>query len=176
MTIRNKKKEHSFAHFATKQPVSTQKTYKVGETHPDRSLVINTYCMWCGILRHFMIKKDKTVCKVKIAQKPQTEFGKSFKNIKKLSGKVMLLSEFPALSMNEFSFALFDSGAFPNIMMNDFYVHNNIYPSSSFVYTATGEKVPTKLEGNGVKLMAIPLRLDKLRYGRKSLTTFFLLE
>ena len=150
VVIRNKKKEHSFAHSATEQPVSTWKTYKVGETHPDRSLVTNMHCMWCGILKHSMTKKGKTVCKAKIARKPQTELGKSFKNIKKLSDKVMLLSKFPALSMNEFSFALLDSGAFPNIMMNDSCVHDNIHPSSSFVYTATGEKVPTKLEENSV--------------------------
>ena len=52
--------------------------------------------------------------------------------------------------MNESSFALLDSGAFSNIMMNDSCIHNNIHPSSSFVYTATGEKVPTKLEENSV--------------------------
>ena len=150
VAIRNKKKECFFAHSATEQPVSMWKTYKVGETHLDRSLVTNTHCMWCGILGHSMTEKGKTVCKVKIAGKPQTELGKSFENIKKLSGKAMLLSEFPALSMNEFSFAFLDSGAFPNIIMNDSCVHNNIHPSSSFVYTATGEKVPTKLEGNGV--------------------------
>ena len=63
---------------------------------------------------------------------------------------MMLLLEFPALSMNEFSFALLNFDAFYNIIMNDSCVHNNICPSSSFVYTATGEKVPTKLEENGV--------------------------
>ena len=62
----------------------------------------------------------------------------------------MLLSEFSALSLNKSSFAFLDSGAFPNIMMNDSCIHNNIHPSSSFENTATDEKVPTKLEGNSV--------------------------
>ena len=57
VAIRNKKKECSFAHSTTEQPVSMWKTYKVGETHPDGSLVTNMHCMWCGILGHSMTKK-----------------------------------------------------------------------------------------------------------------------
>mmetsp|Transcript_42296 Transcript_42296/g.59204 ORF Transcript_42296/g.59204 Transcript_42296/m.59204 type:complete len:134 (+) Transcript_42296:2211-2612(+) len=40
--------------------------------------------------------------------------------------------------------------AFPNTRTNDSCIQDNIHLSPSFQNTATGEKVPTKLEGNGV--------------------------